>query len=320
MITVFGSLNMDILFSVEMLPRPGETVLCPHYKLIPGGKGANQAVAAARSLPFNQTPSVFFYGKVGEDSFGNTLLNCLQKDHIHTEGIQKSKNPTGCASIYVDQKAENTIVVASGANLDVHHTQVPDEKLSEGGLLLLQLETPISENWSLIQRAFEKKCPILLNAAPAFPIPANILQCLSTLVLNETEAHMTAKNLNVSYLSLKDLAAQLALTFKGACIITLGADGLVAATPQSLYTLEAFKITPIDTTGAGDTFTGALAAQLSQNISFPQALRFSSLASSLACLKEGAQNSIPFLKEIDEKLPLMFWPQEEKNVSNPLSS
>ena len=317
MITVFGSLNMDIVFSVETAPRPGETVLCPHYKLIPGGKGANQAVAAARSFLSPQTQPVFFFGKVGQDSFGDTLLEGLQKDHIHTEGIQKGKNATGCASIYVDQKAENTIVVASGANLEAQHTQVPDERLSNGDLLLLQLETPISENWALIKRAFEKRCHILLNAAPAFPIPLDVLKCLSTLVLNETEAQMTAQNLNLSYLSLKDLAAQLALIFKGICVITLGAQGLVAATPTILYTLDAFKITPLDTTGAGDTFTGALAAQLSQDISLPQALRFASLASSLACLKEGAQSSIPFFKEIEEKLPLMPGPQEEKNVSTP---
>ncbi|MBS0185238.1 MAG: ribokinase [Proteobacteria bacterium] len=315
MITVFGSLNMDILFSVEELPKPGQTILCPHYKLSPGGKGANQAVAAARSLPTHQEASVFFYGKVGEDAFGNTLLEGLEKDSICTKGVQRSKNPTGCASIYVDKKAENAIVVASGANLDVSHSQVPDDKLSEEGLLLLQLETPLLENWALTQRAYTKKCPILLNAAPAFPIPLNILKCLTTLVLNEREAHMTAQNLNLSFSSLKDLAGQLALVFKGTCVITLGPQGLIAATPDVTYTLEAFKITPCDTTGAGDTFTGALAAQVSQQIPLPSALRYASLASSLACLKEGAQPSIPFFKEVNEKLPLMFTPQEEKNAS-----
>lgn len=312
MINIFGSINMDIVFSVHELPRPGETILCPHYKLIPGGKGANQAVAVARTLPSLSSYPVSFFGRIGEDDFGNKLQKDLHQEGINLKGLLKSKYPTGCASIWVDHKGENSIVVASGANLEASHKDIPDTHLLENSFLLLQLETPLSENCLLIKRAFEKKVHIILNCAPAFPIASEILQCVSTLILNETEAQMMAQNLHITFVSLKDLTIQLARICEKVCIITLGAQGLVAATHDIFYQLDAYKITPIDTTGAGDTFIGALVSQLAQNIPLPQALQFASFASSLACLKIGAQSSIPHYEEIQKKSVVMPPHQEEK--------
>lgn len=309
MIVVFGSINMDMVFSLDALPHPGETVLCSSYLLIPGGKGANQAVAVSRSLA-DPTKDISFFGAVGHDAFGEILLDTLEQEGIHIDGIQKSQKPTGCATIWLDNTAENSIVVASGANLDAHESQVPNIYLSKETFLLLQLETPVSENWALIKRAHEHGCHIILNAAPAQEIPHEILRCINTLILNETEASLLAQSLNMHVESMEDCALKLADISKGVCIITLGAQGLIAATPEAHYVLEALTITPKDTTAAGDTFTGALLAQLHGGESFPNALRYASLASSLACLKQGAQSSIPTVEEIQKNLPLMKHPIE----------
>ena len=311
MITVFGSINMDMVFFVKKLPMPGETVICPNYSLIPGGKGANQAVACSRTLPSLSLTPIMLFGNVGKDLFGERLVESLFREKIQTEGIHTTSESTGCASIWVDHRGENSIVSASGANETLSHKQVSDDVLSKSKILLTQLETPVPENCHLITRAFEKGVPVILNTAPAFPVPLDVLKKVSTLVMNTTEAQMIASALHLTYSSFKELVVQLAQRSGGTCIITLGAQGLLAATPNYLYTLETFKVTPIDTTAAGDTFTGALATQLFLNIDLPEALRFASLAASLSCLKKGAQSSIPTYDEIDEKMSLMPFPQEE---------
>ena len=174
MIVVFGSLNMDMVMQLEKLPRPGDTVLCPSYQLIPGGKGGNQAVAAAKA-----GAQVKLFSKVGNDEFGRMILDSLKTIGIELMGVGQSPSlPTGCATVSVDAQGENQITVATGANLENQESEIPNFLLAKGNTLLLQMETSIEENWKLIRRAKKYGTRIILNLAPAHSIPHDILDSL----------------------------------------------------------------------------------------------------------------------------------------------
>src|SRR3990167_3735238 len=167
MIVVFGSLNIDMVMRVEKMPRPGDTVLCPSYQMVAGGKGANQAIAAAKA-----GSSVKLFGNVGDDEFGRTVLDSLRESKVDLTGVGISKeSSTGCAAVAVDVHGENMITVASGANLNAREEAIPDFLLSNETTLLLQMETPVKENWDLIRRAKKFGAKIILNLAPAYNIP-----------------------------------------------------------------------------------------------------------------------------------------------------
>lgn len=188
MIVIFGSLNIDMVMRVEKMPRPGDTVLCPSYQMIAGGKGANQAVAAARA-----GASVKLFGKVGDDEFTHTVLASLKEEDVDLTGVEITKeSSTGCAAIAVDAYGENMITVASGANLYAREREIPDFLLSKGTTLVLQMETSVDQNWKLIRRAKHFGAKIILNLAPACEIPQDILQSLDILVMNQTEANLLA--------------------------------------------------------------------------------------------------------------------------------
>jgi ribokinase len=293
MLLVFGSLNADLLFQVEALPRPGETVLCPGYELAAGGKGANQATAAAKAGAV-----VRMVGHVGGDSFGQFLREMLAAAGVDGAKIATSEKPTGIAVIGVDRLAENQIIVASGANLDSHAGQVEDRELAPGVTVLCQNEIRPEETFALLERAKGRGARTILNLAPAGEVPGRVLDALDLLVANEIEAAMAAGARGDPAVLARDLALRHGLT----CVVTLGSRGALAIGPDGGYRVEALAVEAVDTTGAGDAFTGVLAAALDQGISLPDALRRASVAAGLACTRIGAQTSQPTVAAIEAAL------------------
>lgn len=297
MIVVFGSLNIDMVLSVPVIPRPGETVLCPEYKLYPGGKGANQAVAAARA-----GGDVHMFGKIGDDDFGKMVVESLQATGVDCAGVVKGEAATGCAMICVDGAGENMITVASGANGLAKAADVPDEILTPKTTVVLQMEVPSEENWALVKRAKERGARVILNLAPARSIPEEVIRLLDVLVMNEVEASLQAMYLGFDGAYPRAIARKLTDMYGLTVIVTLGAEGAYASSPKGNCNVEALKIDAIDTTAAGDAFVGVLALAIDQGMGLPMALHRASVASGLACMKAGAQPSLPSSKEIEKAL------------------
>jgi len=293
MILVFGSLNMDLLFHVERLPGQGETVLGPSYETQAGGKGMNQAVAAARA-----GASVEMAGAIGADGFGDALLATLKAEGIGTSNIVHAPAPTGCASVMIDSQGRNQIVVASGANRLARADQVPDPLLGPTTTLVLQMEVPPEENWRLLARAKARGVRTILNVAPFAPVPASSLQLCDVVVLNEIEA----AQLNGAPAAFETLTHDLANRCGGTCVVTLGGQGSIAAKGDQLIATPAMPVSVIDTTGAGDAFTGALAAALDHGHDLAAALHRANIAGALACTAVGAQASLPRASEIEARL------------------
>ncbi|MFO1059186.1 MAG: PfkB family carbohydrate kinase [Dongiaceae bacterium] len=288
MITVFGSINIDLIVAVEALPRPGETVLGPGYRLAPGGKGANQALAAARA-----GAAVRMVGAVGEDDFAARALADLKDAAVDLSQVARVAEPTGAAMICVDARGENMIVVASGANRRVAAGQLGDPLLAVPGLLLLQMEVAPEASWAVVERARARGWRILLNAAPAAPIPAAVLSRLDWLVVNGGEAMTVAAAAGLAAGDPIAAARAIAAAAGIACIVTLGGDGAAAAADGALWRVGALPITPVDTVGAGDAFVGAFAATIDDGGALPEALHRAAVAGGLACLTPGAQPSLP---------------------------
>jgi ribokinase len=284
MIVVFGSINVDLLMPVPHLPAAAETVLGTNYAIAPGGKGANQALAARRG-----GSEVAMIGRVGRDAFAEVALSLLRRDGVDLRLVAASERPTGCAAITVDPAGENMIAVASGANLDAAAVQVPDRLLGPETVLVLQREVPMAENATLIYRARTSGTRIILSLAPAGPIAPAQFSDIDILIANETEAA-----------SLKTDATTLARGLRQGLVVTRGAAGAVALLADgSRITVPALAIEPVDTTGAGDTFAGVLAAGLDQCLPLDLALRRASAAAALACLALGAQPAMPDRAAID---------------------
>lgn len=298
MIIVFGSLNIDMVMRLEKMPRPGETVLCPRYELVAGGKGANQAVAAAKAGAV-----VKLFGTLGDDELGRVVLAALKASSVDLMGVLVSKeSPTGCATVCVDDHGENMIIVASGANLDAREAEIPSFLLAEGITLLLQMETLPEENWKLIRRAKKSGAKVMLNLAPAQDVPREVLKNLDYLVMNQNEANLLALYLGFEVISPTVAAKRVAAQFGMTCIVTLGREGAIACTPEVTWEVKAMEIEAVDTTAAGDAFVGVLATSLDSGMDLPNTLRRASVASGLACLHKGAQSSLPTSQQIDKAL------------------
>ncbi|HEX3952557.1 MAG TPA: PfkB family carbohydrate kinase [Stellaceae bacterium] len=284
MILVFGSVNIDVLVPVPHLPVPGETVLGGDYALLPGGKGANQALAARRA-----GAAVAMAGAVGNDGFAEVALAGLRRDGVDLGLVRRVARPTGCAAIMVGGDGENVIAVASGANHDAVSAGVPEALLAPDTLVLCQMEVPLGENAALLHRARAAGSRTVLNLAPAAPIAAELLAAIDILVANEGEAA-----------SLGDDPAAVAGRLRHA-LVTRGAAGCLTflADGRRIET-PALTLEPVDTTGAGDTFTGVLAAGLDERLPLDLALRRASAAAGLACLAHGAQSAMPSRTAIDE--------------------
>ncbi|MEZ5930484.1 MAG: PfkB family carbohydrate kinase [Alphaproteobacteria bacterium] len=296
MLLVFGSINADMLFKVETLPRPGETVLCPGYELAAGGKGANQAAAAAKA-----GAEVRMVGHIGADSFGAFARDELVRAGVNCDGLGTSSRATAIAVIGVDRAAENQIIVASGANLDTHPDQVASDQFGPGVTVLCQNEIDTASSFEFLKRAKAGGARTMLNLAPAAHLEPGMAEPLDTLVVNEIEAAMAlgVESIGDDALAFAaDLSRKLDLT----AVITLGAAGAVAAGPEGQFKVTSLAIEPVDTTGAGDAFVGGLAAALDQGETLAEALRRASVGAGLACLGLGAQTSQPTAADIEARL------------------
>lgn len=302
MLLVFGSINIDLVFRVASLPGPGETVLGPSYATVPGGKGANQAVAASRA-----GGTVRMVGRVGRDGFADLALAALRGAGVDTSGIAVGEEPTGCASIGVDDKGENQIIVASGANALVTADQVDAALLAPDATLVLQMELPRLATETLIARAKGGGARIVLNLAPALPLAEEALRAVDVLVVNAGEGASLAKSLGLAATA-QSLAPDLARALGNTVVMTRGKEGAVAASEAGTWRADALSITPVDTTGAGDAFVGVLAAALDEGQSLADALHRASVAAGLACLALGAQASLPDRAAIDRALSRLSKP------------
>jgi ribokinase len=293
-IVVFGSLNVDLVTMVERLPGAGETVMGPDYALHPGGKGGNQALAARRA-----GAEVTLVGAVGRDAFASTALSLLAWDGVDIAHVAQVAAPTGAAFIAVDATGANQIVVAAGANGYASAHALYDMKLGERDILLLQREAPTSE--CLLAAELMKKAGgrVILNLAPARVPPAELLAAVDILIVNEHEAATLAGAFGWPETEPDAFAQRIDAERAMACIVTLGADGVVGWQGGVRRRLEPPKVEVVDTVAAGDSFVGAFAAALDAGYGFSGALQRGLAAGSLACTVAGAQPSVPWKAEIE---------------------
>lgn len=296
MIHVLGSINIDYSCSVESLPQPGETIIGNHLFTTPGGKGANQAVAARRA-----GSQVSMTGAVGSDEIATQALSCLAADEVDTTQVATVDGPTGCAFVFVDAKSENQIVIVPGANAAVSPSQAGSLSAAPGDILLLQLEVPTSIVALAAETASKQGATVIANLAPYQSMPAEFFTSVDILLVNETEAAQLAAELH-----LPDTADSIAITLSRSLdttvVLTLGANGVIAASATDTIEIPGLSVDAIDTVGAGDTFAGYLGSRLEQGDSLEAACRTANLAAATACTKSGAQTAIPTYDALD-KLP-----------------
>lgn len=301
MIVVFGSLNVDLVTPVKRLPAAGETVIGPAYALHPGGKGANQALAARRA-----GAEVVLVGAVGRDAFADVALSLLAADGVDLAHVERADAPTGAAFIAVDAAGSNQIVVAAGANALARADALVEMALSESDILLLQREVPEAVCIAAARAMKRAGGRVILNLAPAGP-PAEALQaCLDILIVNEHEALVLAESLGWPEREPDGIARRCDAERRIACIVTLGAEGVVGWHGGVRRRLAAPSVAVVDTVAAGDSFTGAFATALSAGFGFSGALQHGLAAGSLACTVAGAQPSIPRREAIEELVGQSF--------------
>ncbi|MGG5887203.1 ribokinase [Falsiroseomonas sp. HC035] len=293
-ILVFGSANADLIFTVPTLPAAGETVLGDGFQQMPGGKGANQAVAAARD-----GASVAFAGCVGEDGLAGIATGAMRDAGVDLTRLLAVDAPTGCASICVDRAGQNQIAVAPGANLAARAAQVEDAALHPGVILLLQMEVPAEEVRLLIHRAAGLGARCILNLAPPADLPLAVLRDLHLLVLNQHEAAVLAARVGV-----EPTATALRALLGCDVAVTRGVEGAEAATEAGNEFVRAFRVDITDTTGAGDTWCGVLAAGLDRGLTLPEAMRRAAAAAALSCTRPGAAPSMPAAAETNALLSI----------------
>lgn len=295
-ICVIGSLNMDLVVNVDKMPKPGQTIIGSNFKEVPGGKGANQAVAMARL-----NGNVSMIGKVGEDGFGQTLINSLKNDKVDTTYIKTTKGATGVALITVDNNAQNSIVVSPGANFEVKEEDIDNniEAIKNSDIVVLQLETPLNTIKYALKKSKELNKYTILNPAPALKLDDEIIKNVDLLTPNETELEIIS---GVSIETEEDIqkAAQIMIE-KGVkeLIVTLGSKGSLYINKEKSIFKKAYKVEAVDTTAAGDSYTGALAVALSKDKNIEEAMDFASKVGALSVLKEGAQSSLPTLEDVE---------------------
>lgn len=293
-IIVAGSLNMDLVVRSPRHPKPGETLLGSDFLTFPGGKGANQAVAAARVGAITS-----MIGRVGKDAFGDALLANLKQNGVETRYVIQDGGASGVALITVSDDGQNTIVVAQGANAlltpeDVDHAA---DLFAAGGVLLTQLEVPLESIAHAIELAKSHGIPVLLNPAPAQPLDESLLRMVDYLLPNQHELALLTgeEDVEQGVVALRSLGVRNVL-------VTLGGDGVLLVSETTRVHVPAHQVTPVDTTAAGDAFVGAFGAALAAGRSPLEAVRWGNAAGALAVTRTGAQPSLPTRAEVEELL------------------
>jgi ribokinase len=290
-LAVVGSLNMDLVTRTPHIPVPGETIIGSDFHSVPGGKGANQAVAAARV-----GGSVSMVGRLGNDAFADPLLENLAAAGVdHTFVTRDPEAATGVALIVVDIAGQNSIVVASGANMRLSPADIESaaSAIEGANALLLQLESPLETVQRAAELAHASGVTVILNPAPACPLSAALLSLVDVLIPNESETALLTGRPVESQAQAEDAAAALRERGVGTTILTLGDRGALLALEHDAALIPSFEVTPVDTTAAGDAFVGGFAVALAEGRPLPEAVRWGNAAGALATTKFGAQPSLP---------------------------
>jgi ribokinase len=297
-IVVVGSSNTDMIIKVDRIPRPGESILGGEFATAAGGKGANQAVAAARA-----GGQVTFVARVGRDMFGEQAVAGFEKEKINTDHVSRDKSrPSGVALIFVAKDGENSIAVAGGANNGLSAADVRKAKsvFTGAGMLIMQLETPLESVQAAAELAAKAGVQVILNPAPARAVPNELLRKVSIITPNETEAELLTGIKVDSDQSAAKAADKLLARGVKTVIITLGSRGAFVAGEGIKKLVPGFKVKAVDTTAAGDTFNGALAVALVEGKTLENAVRFANAAAALSVTRLGAQPSAPCRRDIEK--------------------
>ena len=300
-IVVVGSLNMDLVVQVPEIPKPGETILGFNFGSFPGGKGANQAVAAARL-----GATVTMIGQVGDDSYGEILVGNLASEGVNTKHISIDRNSaTGVAMITVDERGQNSIAVASGANFTLTAEQIQSawEKIGEIDVLVMPLETPLETIYRAAKLAKDQNVRVVLNPAPARPLNPDLLTMVDILIPNEHGTLQIAGYIDNGDSSIAESARALIGRGVNTVVITLGENGaMIVDKKLGEKTIPSIKVDVLDTTAAGDSFVAALAVGLVEGKSLSEACSFANAAGAITVTRMGAQPSLPTRREITEFL------------------
>lgn len=291
-IVVIGSINMDLVMKVSRLPQKGETLTAEGYFTVPGGKGANQAVSAARL-----GAEVNMVGALGNDGFGEELFQHLKMEGIGLQGINRTEGPSGNALITVDDKGDNTILVYPGANHNVSPEWIErqEEIIKKADWVMLQLEIPMNSVVAAARLARKLNKKVLLNPAPATVLPEELISLVDVVTPNETELALLTGSHN-----LEEGAARLIQQGIDTVVVTLGDRGSVAYREETKISASPYSVKAIDTTAAGDTFNGALLIAMGDGKGLEDALDYANAAGALAATKMGAQSSLPTKGEVED--------------------
>jgi len=297
-IVVVGSSNTDMIIRVPRIPRAGETLLGGEFLTAAGGKGANQAVGAARA-----GGKVAFIARVGRDAFGDQAIAGLLRDGIDVSRVFRDKlTPSGVALIFVAQDGENSIAVAGGANANLSPSDVKKAAgvIRSAGLLVAQLETPLATVTAAVELAVKAGVPVILNPAPARPLPNSLLERISILTPNETEAELLTGIKVTDAAAAAKACSKLRSRGVGIVILTLGKRGAFLADADGQRLVPGFKVKTVDSTAAGDIFNGALSVALAEGKAVFDAVRFANAAAALSVTRLGAQPSAPSRADIEK--------------------
>ena len=300
MLIVFGSINMDIIVHATNFIPETHTSLGGDYRVLDGGKGANQAIASV----FAGASKVYMVGCVGHDRYGDDCLHNMRVKNVVTTGVARSDLSTGLVVMCVDEDDNKQInIVANGANVETKSDQIPDSFFKEDTVVLLQMEVPHEENWSVVKRAHEKGSTVILNVAPAASVPEEILSMVDYLIVNKEEAGALASLLDIQENKTAELVLRLSKKYDLTTILTMSEKGTYASEKgMNFIRAHAMSVNAVDTTGAGDTFCGVFAACIERGMNVKSALHHASVGGALACMKEGAQESMPTLRDIEVNL------------------